>query len=45
LFETKFKAKKETRDLYLSQLFLQGENIFLSSKAPKPVMGHNQPPA
>jgi hypothetical protein len=45
MFGTKFKEKNETQDLYLLQLFLQEEEIFLSSKASRPTMGQNQPPA
>jgi hypothetical protein len=45
MFEAKFREKNETQDLYLLQLFLQGEETFLSSKASRPTMEQNQPPA
>jgi len=45
MFEVKFKEQNETQDLDLLQLFLQGEEIFLSSKASRPTMEQNQPPA
>jgi hypothetical protein len=45
MFEAKFKEKNETQDLYQVQLFLQGEEIFLSFKSSRPTMEHNQPSA